>query len=89
MPRVRSIIAAIVLVAGLAAGLVHAKTFTYADQGDILSMDPHMLNESLLLSFTGNVYEALVGHSKKLELQPELATDWKRTSPTVWRFNLR
>ena len=38
-----------------------------------------MLNESLLLNFTGNVYEALVGHGKKLELQPELATDWKQT----------
>jgi len=89
MPRVRSIIAAIVLVAGLAAGLVHAKTFTYADQGDALSMDPHMLNESLQLSVLGNVYEALIGHSKTLKLQPELATDWKQTSPTVWRFNLR
>ena len=48
-----------------------------------------MLNESLQLNVMGNVYEALVGHGKKLELQPELATDWKRTSPTVWRFSLR
>ena len=82
-------IAAFAVAACLTVGTAHAKTFTYADQGDILSMDPHMLNESLLLNFTGNVYEALVGHGKKLELQPELATDWKRTSPTVWRFNLR
>ena len=64
-----------------AAGAVHAKTFTYANQGDTLSMDPHMLNETLLLNFTGNVYEALVGRGKKLELEPELATDWKRTAP--------
>jgi peptide/nickel transport system substrate-binding protein len=73
----------------LVVGAAQAKSFTYADQGDVLSMDPHMLNESLLLNFTGNVYEALVGHGRQLELQPELATDWKRTSPTVWRFNLR
>jgi peptide/nickel transport system substrate-binding protein len=79
----------VALAACVAAGAVHAKTFTFADQGDTLSMDPHMLNESLLLNFTGNVYEALVGHNRKLELQPELATDWKRTSATVWRFNLR
>ena len=26
---------------------------------------------------------------KKLELVPALATDWKQTGPTVWRFNLR
>jgi peptide/nickel transport system substrate-binding protein len=73
---------------GLAAG-AHAVQFKFADQGDVLSMDPYMFNESLLLSFTGNMYEALVGRGKKLELQPELATDWKQTSPTVWRFNLR
>ena len=66
-----------------------AKTFRYADQGDVVSMDPYMLNESLLLNFTGNVYESLVGRGKKLELEPELATAWKQTSPTVWRFDLR
>ena len=37
-----------------------AKTFKYADQGDALSMDPMMLNESLLLNFTGNLYEPLI-----------------------------
>ena len=82
-------ITALVLAAFLAIGTGHAKTFTYANQGDALSMDPHMLNESLLLNFTGNVYEALVGRGKKLELQPELATEWRRTAPTVWRFTLR
>ncbi|HUJ86804.1 MAG TPA: ABC transporter substrate-binding protein [Burkholderiales bacterium] len=80
------------LVALFAAALAfgaQAKTFRYADQGDVVSMDPYMLNESLLLNFTGNVYEALVGRGKKLELQPELATAWKQTAPTVWRFDLR
>ena len=52
-------------------------------------MDPHSLNESLQLSFTGNVYEPLVGRDKKLGLAPALATKWKQTSPTVWRFELR
>ena len=73
---------------GLAAG-AHAAQFKFADQGDSLSMDPYMLNESLLLSFTGNMYEGLTGRNRKLELVPELATDWKQTSPTTWRFNLR
>jgi peptide/nickel transport system substrate-binding protein len=60
-----------------------------ANQGDALSMDPHSLNESLQLSFTGNVYEPLVGRDKKLGLVPALATTWKQTAPTVWRFELR
>lgn len=66
-----------------------AATFRYANQGDTLSLDPHSLNEGLQLSTLSNVYEGLVGRGPKLELTPGLATDWKQTSPTVWRFNLR
>ena len=66
-----------------------AQTFKFANQGDALSMDPHSLNESFQLAFTGNIYEPLIGRGKKLEVVPALATDWKQTSPTVWRFNLR
>ncbi|MBK8016089.1 MAG: ABC transporter substrate-binding protein [Betaproteobacteria bacterium] len=66
-----------------------AKTFRFANQGDALSVDPYMHNEAVLLSLTGNVYEGLTGRGKKFELTAELATDWKQTSPTVWRFNLR
>jgi peptide/nickel transport system substrate-binding protein len=73
----------------LAATPTRAETFKFANQGDAISMDPHSLNESLQLSITGNVYEPLVARGKNLELVPGLATDWKQTSPTVWRFNLR
>jgi peptide/nickel transport system substrate-binding protein len=78
-----------VLAGALPAMPASAKTFKYANQGDALSMDPHSLNESLQLNFTANIYEPLVGRGKKLELIPVLATDWKQTAPTVWRFNLR
>ena len=44
-------------------------------------MDPHSLNESLQLSFTGNVYEPLVGRGKDMSLAPALATKWKQTAP--------
>jgi len=82
---------ATLLVAGAAwtATSASAETFRFANQGDAISMDPHSLNESLQLSITGNIYEPLVGRGKSLELVPALATDWKQTSPTVWRFNLR
>ena len=76
-------------LACFAANVGSGKTFRYADQGDVLSMDPYMFNEALLLSFDGNMYEPLVDRSKKLELAPGLATEWKQTSPTVWRFKLR
>ena len=53
-------------------------------------MDPHSLNESLQLSASpSNVYEPLVGRGKDYKLAPALATSWKQTSPTVWRFELR
>jgi peptide/nickel transport system substrate-binding protein len=79
------------LAAALAitCGASSAVTLRVANQGDSNSMDPHSLNESLQLSFTGNVYEPLVGRDKKLALTPALATSWKQTSPTVWRFELR
>jgi peptide/nickel transport system substrate-binding protein len=66
-----------------------AQTVRIGNQGDALSMDPHSLNESLQLSVTGNVYEPLVGRDKNLALAPALATSWKQTSPSVWRFELR
>jgi peptide/nickel transport system substrate-binding protein len=66
-----------------------AQVVRIANQGDALSMDPHSLNESLQLSVNSNVYEPLVGRNKDLSLAPSLATSWKQTSPTVWRFELR
>ena len=77
------------LAALLAAGTAGAATFRFADQGDPISMDPHSLNESFQLNFTGNIYEPLVGRGKKLELVPLLATSWKQIGPTTWRFELR
>jgi len=73
----------------LLAATADAALFRFADQGDAISMDPHSLNETLQLNITGNIYEPLVGRGKKLELIPLLATSWKQTAPTLWRFNLR
>ena len=73
----------------LASTLCQAVTLRVANQGDAQSMDPHSLNEALQLTFTSNVYEPLVGRDRKLGLTPGLSTQWKQTSPTVWRFELR
>lgn len=66
-----------------------AQTVRVANQGDALSLDPHSLNESLQLSTTGNVYEPLVDLDRQLNPVPGLATSWKQTAPTLWRFELR
>jgi len=76
------------LIAGTAP-LASAVTLRVSNQGDVQSMDPHSLNESLQLSFTGNVYDTLVARDKKMALEPSLATKWTQTGPTVWRFDLR
>lgn len=90
MKKTRQLVATALFAALSAASLVgHAQTIRIANQGDALSMDPHSLNESLQLSTTSNVYEPLVGRNKDLSLAPALATAWKQTSPTVWRFELR
>jgi len=87
--HLRAVLFAAVLAGVLANPAVRAATLRFANQGDALSMDPHMHNEAVLLSLTGNVYESLTGRGRKMETTPELATDWKQTAPTAWRFNLR
>ncbi len=84
-----SVLVGAALLALALAGAASAQTVRIANQGDALSLDPHSLNESLQLSVDSNAYEALVGWNKKLEMEPRLATSWKQTSPTVWRFELR
>jgi peptide/nickel transport system substrate-binding protein len=82
--RLAALIAATLLATG-----VHAKTLRTSDQGDALSMDPHSLNETTQLGFTHNVFEPLVARDAQLKPTPALATSWKQTAPTVWRFELR
>ncbi|CAN5917753.1 ABC transporter substrate-binding protein [soil metagenome] len=86
----RNMLAAAALLTLTATSLLaNAQTIRIANQGDALSLDPHSLNESLQLSTDANVYETLVGRNKDLSVAPLLATSWKQTSPTVWRFELR
>jgi peptide/nickel transport system substrate-binding protein len=85
----KTLAATLVAAAMITVGAASAQTIRIGNQGDALSMDPHSLNESLQLSVTGNIYEPLVGRDANLKLTPALATSWKQTSPTVWRFELR
>ncbi len=66
-----------------------AKTFRWANDGDVISMDPYARQETFLLTFLGNVYEPLIQRDRNLKLEPALATGWSQPSPDVWRFKLR
>jgi peptide/nickel transport system substrate-binding protein len=68
---------------------VAAKPFRWANDGDVNSMDPYARNETFLLTFVLNIYEPLVRRDASLKLEPSLATEWKQTAPSVWRFTLR
>ncbi len=82
------------LVTGLAAALLaaapaSAKTFKYAFQGVLSTLEPYALNETFTLGTLGNVYEGLIYRDKDLKIQPALAESWEILSPTKWRFHLR
>jgi peptide/nickel transport system substrate-binding protein len=72
-----------------AAPLRAEVVFKWANDGDVRSMDPYTLDETVQNSFLGNIYEPLVRRNKKLETEPGLAVSWENTAPTVWRFHLR
>ena len=85
----RSLLLASALALVAAAPLAEAKTFKWANDGDVNSMDPYARQETFLLTFDGNMYEPLVRRDAKLKLEAALAKEWKQVAPTTWRFWLR
>ena len=49
-----------------------AKTFKWANAGDVSSMDPYARNETFLLTFTANIYDPLVRRDKRTQAEPAL-----------------
>jgi len=88
--RLRKEVLAISVAAALAfGGVAEAKTFRWAFQGDVATLDPHALFETMTLGFQANIYESLVIRDKDMKLGPNLATEWENVEPHVWRFHLR
>src|SRR5580704_3912129 len=67
----------------------HAATFKWANDGDARALDPYTFNETVQNSLLSNIYERLVQHNRKLELELALALSWENTGPDTWRFHLR
>ncbi|MEM7745978.1 MAG: ABC transporter substrate-binding protein [Pseudomonadota bacterium] len=78
-----------VAVSALIAGSASAETFRWGFQGDVQTMDPHGLFETMTLGFQRNIYEGLVIRNENMETVGALAEYWENISPTVWRFKLR
>ena len=85
----RTLIAAALSAALILPRAAFAKTFKWASQGDILTLDPHSQNEGLNIQANFYVYEPLIKYNEKFELEPALATSWELVNPTTWRFKLR
>ena len=81
----------VLLIAGLfsQAPTAFAATFKWGNDGDVSALDPYTRNETVQLSFLANIYEPLIRRDRNLQLEPALAVKWERSSPTVWRFDLR
>src|SRR3984957_9701887 len=83
-------VALAIMCAGLsAASIADAKTFKWANSGDVSSMDPYARQETFLLTFTSNIYEPLVRRDKELKLEPALAVKWGQIDKNSWFFDLR
>ena len=77
------------LAMATALPFVDAKTFRWASQGDILTMDPHSQNEGLNNSASDHIYEPLINRGKTMAIEPCLAISWTQINPTTMRFKLR
>ncbi|MEM7424594.1 MAG: ABC transporter substrate-binding protein [Pseudomonadota bacterium] len=67
----------------------HEKTFRWAFQGTLQTLDPHGLFETFTLGFQRNIYEGLVARDANMEMVGALAESWENINPTTWRFKLR
>ena len=85
----RTLLALAIAAAVAMPGLSQAKTFRWAAQGDILTMDPHSQNEGMTIAANSYVYEPLVAYDADFKVVPALATEWTQVSPTLYRFKLR
>ncbi len=83
------------ILAAVAAGVLafaqgaDAKTFKWAFQGDVSTMDPHGQFETMTLGFQAAIYEGLVIKNRDMVTVGNLATSWESVNPTTWRFHLR
>ena len=87
--KLKTLLIAATLAAGLSVSAVHANTLRWAAQNDILTLDPHSQNHATTNAILQHAYEGLTRYNAKYEVEPALATKWTYISPTQVRFDLR
>jgi peptide/nickel transport system substrate-binding protein len=56
---------------------------------DAVGFDPHLTNATASYRVLENVYSGLLRFNEKLEITPDLATEYTQTDPTTYTFKLR
>ena len=65
-------------------------SFIYARGGDSVRLDPATVEDGESVLVISNVFESLVRYGKGTDLEPVLATAWKRADDGLsWTFSLR
>jgi peptide/nickel transport system substrate-binding protein len=77
------------LLALVLAGQTQAQTLRIATAFDPQTLDPHALALLYHTRVVSQVYDSLVNRDADFKLEPALATEWRMSSPTSWRFKLR
>ena len=83
------LMAAVLCGVAVAGSPAKSETFRWAFQGDVQTMDPHSLFETMTLGFQNNIYEGLVARDGDMRIIPALAERWENIEPDTWRFHLR
>nr|WP_206529860.1 glutathione ABC transporter substrate-binding protein [Brevibacillus sp. SYP-B805] len=65
-------------------------TLVIAELSDATQLDPHKGTDIPSANvYHGKIYEGLVTQDKNMEIQPALATEWKKIDDVTWEFKLR
>jgi peptide/nickel transport system substrate-binding protein len=65
------------------------RNLVIATAGDISKLDPQMSTSSNDIYVSFNIYDNLLTRDPDLNLQPQLATEYKALDDTTWEFKLR
>jgi len=85
--RTTAIAASLIFLA--APAFADDKVLRWGSAGDVQSIDPDTINETLTNSVNNMVYDALVDVSRDSKITPALATSWTRVNDTTWRVKIR
>lgn len=64
-------------------------TVVVALEDDIVSLDPHALDDEVTGAVLANIYQGLVGFDQQMRITPLLAQAWENPNDFTWRFRLR